>query len=306
MNIEVLVGKQTAKGTEATSFKRFYATDSSISPDVSTTESQALTGSRFFQGMSFASRINVTGSIPVEFTPDTLIWALKEGGFGVQDSTAETLKASDSVDSWLTVITNFKGEGCYEKIIDCKINTISLNIATESFVTGEIGIVGSNAEFISTGYFEGLIDNPTDSQLICLNSTATAFGTDISAQLSNANIEINNNLEGVTGLNTIYNADIREGTASLTSDITYNKFDKTIYKNGMDALLSSSQTSLEYLLGTEDEDKYVKITIPKATLSGNSKGDLSGFGSISQSFSAVYDSDLETNMIVEGKGYLGA
>lgn len=306
MNAKVLIGVQTEKGTPATSYIQLFATDYGISPESSITKSEALSGSRFFMGKSFLSRMNVSGDIPVEFTPDTLLWLMEHAGFKAKTPAVAgdvTLIASENCDKWLTIIGDYTGEGAHEKVVDCKINSINIELATESFVKGSINVIGCDMSFDATKAFDGDVTAPTTEQLICLDSTFTIAGTDISASLTSASLSLNNNLEGVASINSVYNTDIRESNAEGTVEITYNRFDKAIYKKGLDDILAAREGVLVMKLGTSEASKYIEITIHKATITDNKVTDMAGFGGMTQSYTLGYDLTKQTPMTIVGKGY---
>lgn len=305
MNARVLVGVQSGKGVPATSFTQLYAKDYGLSPEASNTKSEALNGSRFFSGKSFLSKLSVGGDIPMEYSADVLLFLLENGGFGEKtDSGGDlTLKTSVSCDKWLTVVCDYVGEGAYEIVTDCKLNTLNLDLNTESFVEGSINVIGCDISFVDTGSFSGTVVQPSEEQLICLDSTITNAGSDISPKLSNAKLTLNNNLQGVASINSVYNVDIIEETAETTMDITYNRFDKAIYKDGLTKLLASTTSEIVVTLGTDDPAKKVIITAHKATPTENSASDLGGQGSMSQSFDLGYDNTNATVFTVLGQGY---
>ncbi|MGL5315889.1 MAG: phage tail tube protein [Peptostreptococcaceae bacterium] len=290
MNISIALGEQSAKGVRATTFKQIYATDFSITPDVSVAQSNALTGSRFFQGASFVSRINIAGDIPFEATPETLMFLIKNAGFKL---VGDKYVASDKCDKWLSVLCDYVGEEAHEIIKDVKINSLTISLATESFVTGTINIVGCDSEFLTTA-FSGTVEKPTDEQLICLNSAVSFGAEDRSALLSDATITINNNLEGASAINNIYNTDIRESNADATLDVTYNRFDKTIYKAGFDSVLQAQSVSAKIVLGTGVEGEGIEIVCPKAKPVDNTATELSGFGAMTQSYNLAFDNTLQS------------
>ncbi|MGL5711749.1 MAG: phage tail tube protein [Paraclostridium sp.] len=306
MNAKVLIGVQAAKGTRATKFIQLFATDYGISPESTITKSEALSGSRFFMGKSFLSRMNVGGDIPVEFTPDTLLWLIEHAGFKQKTPAVAgdiSLIAAEKCDKWLTIVGDYTGEGAHEIVIDCKINSINIEIATESFVKGSINVIGCNMTFDDTKAFDGTVTAPTTEQLVCLDSTFSVAGTDISTTLTSASLSLNNNLEGVASINSVYNTDIRESNAEGTVEITYNRFDKAVYKKGLENILAAKEGVLVMKLGTDAADKYIEITIHKATITDNKVTDMAGFGGMTQSYTLGYDMTEQTPMTVLGKGY---
>lgn len=306
MNIRVLMGLQTSKGVKAENYVQLYATDYSVTPDASVTNSEALSGSRFFQGQAFLARLNMSGDIPVEFTPDTLLWLVEHAGFKKEESAGDVIyKASDKVDKWLTIVCDYPGEEAYEEILDVKINSLTINLATEAFVTGTVNIIGCNMSFNTTAWpvADSNITTPKETQLICLDSSISLGSDDISASLSDATLTINNNLEGAASINSVYNTDIRESNADANIAITYNRFDKTVYKKGLDAVLANTSGEVTMKLGTKNSSKYITILVHKATPTENSPTDLSGFGGMTQSYSIAYDAEKKTPFTITGKGY---
>lgn len=306
MNVEVLIGKQDAKDTEATKFFKLQATDYNISQGTNVVQSNALTGSRFKGSKSFVSRINVDGGIPVEFSAQSLLMLMVGSGYAVDGAPTngvQSYKATENVGNLYTIVLNNKADGCYEKSINCKINSIDLNLTVDSFVTGTINVIGEDASFVDTAAFAGTVEDFVDEQLICLDSEATKGGTDVTAKLNAVTFTVNNNLEAKYAINDIYCNEIVEGNAEVTGNITYNKFDKAIYKAGFTELMSNTSSIVTVKLGTDKtKAKYIEFVFPKATPTSNEGGDWAGTGSLTQAYSFNYDKTAGTALKINAKG----
>lgn len=306
MNVEVLIGKQSVKDAEATIFFKLQATDYNISNGTNVVNSSALTGSRFKGGKSFVSKINITGGIPVEFTAQSLLMIMAGSGFtldGLPVADVQAYKAKESVDDLYTIVLNNKKDGCYEKSMNCKITSVDLNLAVDSFVTGTMNVIGEDSVFDGTKAFDGTVQEFVDEQLICLDSNATKAGTDITAKLTSVTFSVNNNLEAKFAINDIYCSEIVEGNAEISGNITYNKFDKTIYGAGFTELKANTSSVVAVKLGTDaTKVNYIEFVFPKATPTSNEGGDWAGTGSLTQAYSFNYDKVTGTALKINAKG----
>lgn len=306
MNIEVLIGKQVDMSTDATTFTRLSARDVTLAPTVNTVSSEAFSGSRFAKD-GFVSRVEVGGGMPLEISRDVLMMLLEGAGFDFTTSAQDKIgKVADKIDDFFTVVVNYKDEQMHEKFSGCQINTIDIGLATESYVLSNVEFIGIKSEPVAS-LFTGTIKNPTETDLICLDTKVEYDGADVSGDIESLTFSIDNGLEARAGINSVYTTSIRSSNASATLDITYNGFDKTRYINADTAMKTNTKKTAKITLGVNGggENDIVLIDIPNLKVSGNDKGDLGGAGSLSQTFNCYFDNTENTIAKFTFKGMVG-
>lgn len=292
MNIAVSIGLQADKDTVATKFFKLYATDYNITDEATNVDSQAMTGNRFGGDDSFVGGISASGSVPVEFNAEALMFLLEGAGFETDEvASPYTFNEGLSVDNYYTVIMENKRDGYYEQVLGAKISQLSLSVSSETYVTGTIDFLGLVPTKVD-GAFGGTIVNFDDEPMKCLDMLAKLDTVDSSCKLTTVDLTINNNLEAYKCINGLYNADMQDGTGEITLSLTYNALHKADYLAGFADMIAGTAIAVELTFGQTGHpttNGTVVMTLPKAKLTSNTAGDYTGVGSLSQDFTVKYD-----------------
>lgn len=147
----IAFAKQTGKGTGATTpkFKCFFRAAPSLGP-VKEVGRLPMTDSGRDQGKAFTSGFRVEGDAPIYLHPDgaALLFAAALGtnaDSGLSPNfTHVATPASDMM--WLTV-WKMAANSVFEKYVDCKINTLTIESSAGNPVAVTLGIIGRRSTF---------------------------------------------------------------------------------------------------------------------------------------------------------------
>ena len=308
MEVRVLVGKQTARGTAETStMYRLASTDFGMAPSVDKTTSEAL-GSGRWERDGFVSKIAVEGDLPVEATREQLELLFYGAGFdGVADSVDPDLwliSPSSATKNYLTVGMDDVDNSMFEYSKDCLISSIGISASVASYVTATASMIGMDFTTNSTGY-TGTEIAPKGEPLICLGTTIKQNGVDITSKVESIDINIDNKLEGKQSLNSEYYKAIRQGErGSVTLALTFNEFDKPTYLKDLDDIKSNASYEVVvefYERGTPTN--IIRLTFPKCKPTKTERTDLAGAGGLTKEVTAYYDETAKTPVKVEFLDY---
>lgn len=301
MEVRVLVGVQTARGTAETStMYRLSSTDFGMAPSVDKTTSEAL-GSGRWERDGFVSKIAVEGDLPVEATREQLELLFYGAGFdGTASGTDWIITPSSATKNWLTVGLDDIDNDMFEYSKDCLISSIGISTSVASYVTATASMIGMDFTTNNTGY-TGIEIAPAGEPLICLGTTIKQNGTDITSLVESIDITIDNKLEGKQALNSEYYKAIRQGErGSVTIAMTFNDFDKPTYIQD----LSDIKSNASYEIITEFSErknptKIFRMTFPNCKPTKSERTDLGGAGGLTKEVSAYYDETTKTPVKIE-------
>lgn len=297
MAIKVYLGKQAKEATKTADAQLIDAgaTDFSIEENI-----QDLKSERFqdlqAQGDSTISKIEVQGSIPVEFSKEIL----EELMAGISYKKSEKCyKMSSEKPAFYTVVlidteTNEKWE-----YVDCMINDIKLNVAIGGYIKGSIDVVGKTYE-ISTGKITGA--KPAGDILRALNAKIELDGTDISSDVEGCDLDVNNGIEAKGSLNSLYNTKFRRTNPQATTvSIQKNEYIAGQFKTMKTKMIAGTPVTGKVTLGTPTEADAVVIEIPKMFINANKRGDFKGAGSHSIELNCSVNNSEATHLKVTFK-----
>lgn len=287
------IGEQSAKGAEAAQLKELLATSNSMDTTVNYIKSEALTGNRFADE-SYPSSKASGGSIAAEVDDDTIGLILKHGigaGDAVTDNGDGTyshnFKPGQKIEKWLTVIKNLSDDAYYEKYLDCKINSLSMQVTSQAIVTTNLDLLGVSSSEVSGAVTT--VKN-TGKRLFAWETSVQIDGIAQDDFLDEFNFQHSNNLNGDDyGLK-----QERRSIDAQDSEHTFKmtmQFDKTTYMDLKTDLKAGNIVPIVVTIGP------LTITYPKAKLTEVS-APVQGGGKITVSVSgeALWDSATETNV----------
>ena len=308
MEVRVLVGKQTTRGTaEISTMYRLASTDFGMAPSVDKTTSEAL-GSGRWERDGFVSKIAVEGDLPVEATREQLELLFYGAGFdGVADSVDPDLwliSPSSATKNYLTVGMDDVDNDMFEYSKDCLISSIGISASVASYVTATASMIGMDFTTNNTG-FTGTEIAPKGEPLICLGTTIKQNGIDITSKVESIDINIDNKLEGKQSLNSEYYKAIRQGErGSVTISMTFNELDKPTYIQDLSDIKSNN--SYEIITEFAEKKNLTKIfrmTFPNCKPTKTERTDLAGAGGLTKEVSAYYDETAKTPVKIEITDY---
>ena len=308
MEVRVLVGKQTTRGTaEISTMYRLASTDFGMAPSVDKTTSEAL-GSGRWERDGFVSKIAVEGDLPVEATREQLELLFYGAGFdGVADSVDPDLwliSPSSATKNYLTVGMDDVDNSMFEYSKDCLISSIGISASVASYVTATASMIGMDFTTNSTGY-TGTEIAPKGEPLICLGTTIKQNGVDITSKVESIDINIDNKLEGKQSLNSEYYKAIRQGErGSVTISMTFNEFDKPTYIQDLSDIKSNnSYEIITEFAEKKNPTKIFRMTFPNCKPTKTERTDLAGAGGLTKEVSAYYDETAKTPIKIEITDY---
>lgn len=291
-NSRTLIGKQAAKGTEATTYTQVLSTGNSMNTKYSTAFSKALTGNRFTAG-GFTSKMSAEGGTPAEITKESLQLFLEFAGFTLN---AGKWSIGQNIATWATVVKELMDEAYHEKYVDCKINDLAIKVEKESYVAADVAWLGISGTEIATA-FAGTVSKVCDESeaVPCLDTVITIGGTDITGEVESLEIKISNNIDGehypINSINR-KSLEAQEGKIELTATVEFAKAKYIDYK---DKIKNSTPVVSVINIGAD-----IEINLPKIKWQEIS-ADISGKERIKCSLKgmAYYDTTAQTAMFVE-------
>lgn len=299
MNTLVLIGKQASEGTVATSFLKLDAREAGISAKVNSVSSQALSGSRFVKD-GFISRIEVGGDVPFEMRRDTFLMVAEGAGFNFIDNVADKIgKAKDSLDTFFTVVVWDKENNAHSIYKDCWFD-LSIQATKDDYILGTMNVIAKDVEEVNSD-FAGTIVDSTENTLICLNASISINGTDRTALISSASLEISNGIEAEFPINSQKATELSSSDATATAKIDFNKYNKAEYLSAYNAMIANNSATLKFIFGTGTTGEEIEIDVPKCKISDLTRS-FTDKGSLSQSYNCFYDEVEETPIKITIKG----
>lgn len=305
MELEILVGIQTAKGTaQIANMFKMASTDFGMSPSVDKTTSEAL-GSGRWERDGFVSKISSEGDLPIELTREQLEILLHGAGFnGTANASDWEILPGNVAQNYLTIGMNDIDSGMFEYTVDSLISSLTISTSVASYVTGTANVIGMDMKTVNSPY-SGTVDVPTGEPLICLGTTIKQNGTDITNKVESIDITVDNKLEGKQALNDVYYKAIRQSDrGSVTIGMTFNEMDKPTYLQD----LSDIKTNASYEIVVEFAEKgtptnIIRLTFPKCKPTSTERTDLAGAGGLTKEVTAYYDETAKTPVKIEFLDY---
>ncbi len=289
--LRVLIGIQANAETEATNFMMLKTESSDINSPLTEIESKAITGKEWSEE-GIASIGQISGSVTAEVTRKTLETLLEVGGFDKDNSGEDSiLNAPEAATyKYATIIQEFTddtGASHYDKYVGCIINSLSINLAADTYVKATITPVSVAKANTTSGKFSGTIAADAEESLFCEKTVASIGGSAKEAELTTFNIELNNSLsteKSISGGYILQKGERREVKIStsrprLLSAEYLAEYNKAKLGTGIAASIS--------LKNVDNEE--VSITIPKIVYSELSRSNLNKNGSLNSSLKAKWD-----------------
>ena len=308
MEVRVLVGVQSARGTAETStMYRLASTDFGMAPSVDKTTSEAL-GSGRWERDGFVSKKSVEGDLPIEATREQLELLFYGAGFdGVADSVDPDkwiITPSSATKNYLTLGLDDEDNDMFEYSVDSLISSVQLSASIASYVTATASVIGMEYKTSNTGY-TGTEIVPTGEALKCLGASIKQSGTDMTGKIESIDITIDNKLEGKQALNTVYYKAIRQSeNGDVTISMTFNDFDKPTYLKDLSDI--DSNASYEIIVEFEEvgnPGKKIVMTFPNCKPTKTERTDLGGAGGLTKEVTAYYDETEKTPVKIEMLDY---
>ena len=308
MEVRVLVGVQSARGTAETStMYRLASTDFGMAPSVDKTTSEAL-GSGRWKRDGFVSKKSVEGDLPIEATREQLELLFYGAGFdGVADSVDPDkwiITPSSATKNYLTLGLDDEDNDMFEYSVDSLISSVQLSASIASYVTATASVIGMEYKTSNTGY-TGTEIVPTGEALKCLGASIKQSGTDMTGKIESIDITIDNKLEGKQALNTVYYKAIRQSeNGDVTISMTFNDFDKPTYLKDLSDI--DSNASYEIIVEFEEvgnPGKKIVMTFPNCKPTKTERTDLGGAGGLTKEVTAYYDETEKTPVKIEMLDY---
>lgn len=305
MELEILAGIQTSRGTAETSTMfKLASTDFGMAPSVDKTTSEAL-GSGRWERDGFVSKIAVEGDLPVELTREQLEILLYGAGFdGTANGSDWVLSPVSAVKNYMTIGLNDIDSGMFEYTVDSLVSSLGISTSVASYVTGTASMIGMNMTTVNSPY-SGIVDVPAGEPLICLGTKIIQSGTDITSKVESVDMTVDNKLEGKQALNSEYYKAIRQGErGSVTLALTFNEFDKPTYLKDLDDIKSNASYEVVvefYERGTPTN--IVRLTFPNCKPTKTERTDLAGAGGLTKEVTAYYDETAKTPVKIEFLDY---
>src|SRR5262245_23031109 len=140
-----LIGKQTAKGTPATTFRKYRAAGAASLAPVKERAVYSMTDIGRDQGDSYTTGVRVEGDLPLYLHPygAALLFASVLGTVvetGSSPNFTHTITPADDL-PWMTVWRQV-GNVITEQYLDCKFNTLRLESSAGSPAMITVGVIG--------------------------------------------------------------------------------------------------------------------------------------------------------------------
>lgn len=229
--------------------------------------SNAITGARARKD-SRLGNTTVSGSLPFELSINSLATILKHAlgpvvTTGAAAPYTHTIKRGP-LPVGLTIEKAFPDIGQYYRYTGCRIDSMSLQVGTSGFVTGDLAFIGQDEISAASA-----LGTPTVPDHIPLAHFDAVFTSDISgvqvpAQVLSLNLNLNNGLDGQRVVGSRDIASLREGMGEITGTLT------VLFEN--DDYLSAMGTGVEFnsVLTFTDDDTgdSLQFRLPRTVYTG--------------------------------------
>jgi len=268
MDIQFLVGKQTAEGTaKLTGLNQLDCTNYGVVPKVNKTTSKAIGAGRWERD-GFVSKVEVNGDLTIEATTGQLEILLEGAGFKGTKSGKNQDFLPGPFDNFLTLISNNIEDDIAEYAQDCLVSSLKISTQMEAFVNVTANIIGKEHKVLNNKINATPVALKGES-LICLGAVIKETSTDI------------------VGLN-----------------LTFNSFDKDSYKSAYEMLRKNTSYVVEVTLAeTTDPTKIVKLEFPNVKVSNVEATNLDGAGGMTKELTAYYDKVAQTPVKITFENY---
>ena len=274
MAIKVYLGKQAKEkqAVEDSALIDAGATDFSVEESI-----QELKSERFqdiqAQGDSTISKIEVQGSIPIEFSKEILEELMPSISYA---KTELAYKMGTEQPSFYTIVLTDTATNERWDYLDCVISNLKVNIALGGYINGSIDVIGKTYE-IKSGAVKGA--KPAGDILRALHAAIELDSKDISSDVEGVEITVDNGMEAKGSLNSLYNTKFRRATPQNTAvSIQKNAYDAAQFKAMKEKMIAGTATKATIKLGTAKEKDTIIIEIPKMFINSNKRGDYKGAG----------------------------
>lgn len=299
MNLKIGVGVQTQKDKAATAITQLRVVESDLKPLFDSVEAEDFNGSAY-KGDSFVATESATGSITCHITPETLKLLLDGFGYKLASGTGSITenkitinnfaKANESgkIEKFFTIVEQNLEDGEERTLIGCQFNNVTFDITQGAYATMTLEVLGF--EF---GYKQGALSPITpladyDQRLTCIDTTLH-MGKDLSSNTQSVSVALNQNLEMKYGLGSRKGTRIvRNGKIEATCSLTFNAYDKELYKKGYDNLIEGNTADMAIKMTTKDK-KFVGMYLHRLGTKNVEMTDKKGGGGLTQELDIQYD-----------------
>ena len=149
MDMQFLVGKQTAEGTaKLTGLNQLDCTNYGVVPKVNKTTSKAIGAGRWERD-GFVSKVEVNGDLTIEATTGQLEILLEGAGFKGTKNGKNQDFLPGPFDNFLTLISNNIEDDIAEYAQDCLVSSLKISTQMEAFVNVTANILGKEHKVLN-------------------------------------------------------------------------------------------------------------------------------------------------------------
>lgn len=235
------IGLQAAAGAAAASIQYIQASNVSLNPEQAATSLGPEVGGGMWSAESYKTGVQVNGDVTVNARANTIGYLLRAfagsaSSNGVSDHYAHSFFEANDVAfiPWLTLVRNVS-DVWTEQYVDCRVDTMRLDIPAAGIVTATFGFVGKTPSEIA---------NPTetwdDSPLFETCSGYVKFGGSSTNKVTRLTLDFSNNLtrdEQIIGSYYLEDISMVRRTCRVTVDTFLTNADwyRQVYNNGTSA-----------------------------------------------------------------------
>lgn len=305
MNLKIGIGAQADEKTKATTITQLRATESNLKPTFNKVDSEDFNGSAY-KGDSVVVTESASGNITCHLTPETLKllfdgfgYKLATGNAGITDpklTVTDFARATETgkVEKYFTIVEQNLEDGEERVLIGCQINNITFNISQGAYITVNLEVIGYEHKYEDGSLTTIKPLKDYDKRLTCIDATLKLATSDVSANTQSIEITLNNNLEAKYGLGSrAATRIVRNGKIEANANLTFNAYDKAIYKKAYENLLSGDTAEAVINMQTKDK-KYIGIYLHKLGTSNVEFTDKNASGGLTQELNIQYDPTNKT------------
>ncbi|CAL7907671.1 phage tail tube protein [Fusobacterium necrophorum] len=308
MNLKIGVGVQENSDKKATKITQLRVTESDLKPLRNIVDSDEFNGSPW-KGDSFLASESASGSITCHLTVETLKLLLPGFGFDVTEVSLPDTTGISEPKVTLTNLGKYTASGKIEKfftiveqnledqeeraLIGCQFGNVTIEASQGAYVTMTLEVIGFSYGYKQDSLSEVELLEDYSNRLTCVDATFH-MSKDLSANTQSINVSINQNLEAKFGLGSTKATRItRNGKIEAKCSLTFNAYDKALYKKAYDNLLSGETAEAVIKMKTKDK-KYIGIYLHKLGTTNVEMTDKKGGGGLSQELDIQYDQSKKT------------